>query len=163
MKFFYICLIPLFFSCNAKNKDINNTDSNSMNINNELNLEQLAEFSSADIPLIFALGQYNLKKEADLDTIAAQEGYLDKVVYDQPAIGIQYSFDYNPDSDSFTNKSFELKANNGKNFTRRELLFKINKETFNVLSKDDHYILEGLLHTNTKKNNIEYYELMLGS
>ena len=162
MKLFYIFLIPLFFSCNAKNKDIDNTVQN-IDINKDLNLEDLGEYSSADIPLLFVLGEYNLKNYSDLDTISAKDYNLDKVVYDNPTIGIQYSFDYKPESNSFTDRSFELKADNGKNFTIRELLFKINQKTFDAFSKDDHYILEGLLHTDTVKNNIEYYELMLGS
>lgn len=159
MKIFYILLFPFFFiCCNSKNKEINSPDSENMNISSELNLED-----STDIPLIFVLGEYDLKQYSDLDTIGSKEYNLDKVIYDQSTIGIQYSFDYNPESDNFTTKSFELKADNGQNFTIRELLFKINKETFKDLSKEDHYILEGLLSTNTKKNNTEYYELVLGS
>lgn len=160
MKLLYILLIPFFLSCNTKNKDIN-TDSTKMDIN-QFNIEDFAEFSSADIPLIFVLGEYNLKQYTDLDTISSKAYDLDKVVYDQPTIGIEYSFDYNPETDTFTDKSFELKADNGKNFTARELLFKINKETFKDLSKEDHYILEGLLYVDTK-NKIQYYELVLGS
>ncbi|NDV69611.1 hypothetical protein [Dysgonomonas sp. 25] len=64
---------------------------------------------------------------------------LSKVVIDAPKVKIQYFY-----KSFLTKESFILKADNGENFTAREILFKINEKTSKNLKGHDHVFFEGL-------------------
>lgn len=120
--------------------------------------------SDKDIDVIFYLGDTLLNTYDEIDSLVAPEfiKYLDNVVYGKPNIRFKYRYNSGSLFD-FKESIVDLKADNAKNFTKRELLFKINKATYYNLKHDSHNFLEGLGYIETQKDGVELFELYLAN
>lgn len=119
---------------------------------------------SKDIDCFMYFEPNKIEKYSDIDDSHIPE-YLEKlneIVYNKPIIRIVYTYNFQIDPIKWDTGYFELKADNNKNFTRRELMYKINNEVFHIYCDKD-VVLEGLTFKETQSNGVDLYELGIGS
>jgi hypothetical protein len=84
------------------------------------------------------------------------------IAFDYPKIEIQYML-YNEKEEDYDEPTFKLSADNDKNFTYEELLFKIHQVCGKTLEFDDRCYFEGLMFSGTIENNVSLYFMITGS
>lgn len=83
-----------------------------------------------------------------------------KIIIEEPTIRINYT--YGQYNEIIKKKSFILNAENGRNFSAREILFKINNETYQDMKGDPHYFFEGMVFHGLE-DGIPTYQIAQGS
>lgn len=102
------------------------------------------------------------KEKADsiFDWAEANHGLdFSMIMITEPKVKIIYR--YGPYGNK-KKESFILKADNGENFSAREILFKINQETAKNMKGDPHYFFEGMQSMGVE-DNMAVYEILQGS
>jgi hypothetical protein len=86
------------------------------------------------------------------------------IALENKAISIQY-LKFNSKDDDYDEMEFLLTADNGKNFTYKELFFKIHQECGKEtgLEYDERCYFEGLLFSESVENNVPLYFMITGS
>lgn len=128
------------------------------------NNEEYQYDDSRDIDCFFYFSEKKFDKYSEIDTVFNPEYMeeLNAIIYNKPIIRIEYTYNFQIDPIKWDTSYFELKADNNNNFTRRELLFKINNEVCHLYFDKD-VVLEGLVFKETQKDGVELYELGIGS
>ena len=83
------------------------------------------------------------------------------IAFDFPKIEIQY-LKYNEAEEDYDEPTKILEANNNKNFSYQELLFKIHQEC-SVLEDDDRCYFEGLIYSDSEEDGVPTYFVITGS
>jgi len=83
------------------------------------------------------------------------------IAFDFPKIDIQF-LKYNEEEEDYDEPSEILTSNNEKNFTFKELLFKIHQECA-VLENDDRCYFEGLMYSGSEEDGVPTYFVITGS
>jgi hypothetical protein len=83
------------------------------------------------------------------------------VAFDFPKIEIQY-LKYNEEEEDYDEPTAIFTADNGNNFTFKELLYKIHQECV-ALEDDDRCYFEGLLYSGIEEKGIPLYFVVTGS
>ena len=116
---------------------------------------------SFSIGAITEVEQFVTEMEKYYKTISGKNFPLkwDEVVFDFPKLELQYL--------KYTDDDFEepyelVEADNGLNFTVKELLYKVHQVGVN-LENDDNCYFEGLLYSNDENENVPIYFLRTGS
>lgn len=119
---------------------------------------------SNDIDCFMYFDSKKIDKYSDLDNIYHPDYHegLHKIIYNKPALKIKYTYNYKFDPLSFEKGHFDLKADNGENFTKRELMYKINNNVYQFYFDKD-VVLEALIFIETQSDGIDLYELGIGS
>jgi hypothetical protein len=88
----------------------------------------------------------------------------DEVVLPVPRVRVMYFGLESPDDDEYTDFVAELAADDGRHFTARELLLKLNNTVAPHLEGTDHCYFEGLFLTEeVGEDGVPLYEMMQGS
>ncbi|MDU1892205.1 MAG: hypothetical protein E6767_16095 [Dysgonomonas sp.] len=121
-----------------------------------------AGFIMEDYPWTLDMDVLSVEKADSLFTMLESEHGLElsRVVIDNPSVKIKYT--YGQYNEPLKRNSFVLNADNGKNFTAREILFKINNQTSKHLKGDPHYFFEGLEFAG-REDGIPVYQIAQGS
>lgn len=83
------------------------------------------------------------------------------IAFDFPKIEIQY-LKYNEEEEDYDEPDKIFEANNGKNFSYKELLFKIHQECVS-LENDDRCYFEGLIYSGSEEDGVPTYFVVTGS
>lgn len=130
------------------------------NMDKEANSEN--GFIMEDYPWSLDMDKLNLSQADSLfDMMQSEHGVeMSKIVVNKPSVKIKYSYGQYDEITKYN--SFVLNADNGKDFSAREILFKINNNTYRHLKNDPHYFFEGL-EFEGYEGDIPVYSIAQGS
>lgn len=115
-----------------------------------------------DYPWYFGL-KYD--SYTDLDSVVKDDSFrktLDNIVFDFPQIKVELMYDFQTFPLIYKKEIYLLTADNNKNFTAQELIFKMSQSTLDKVKDTDHIFFEGLEYIGSE-NNIPIYNIGLGS
>lgn len=150
-----ICIVCI--SCKQHAEKTKNMDNNK----NEYQYDD-----SQDLNFIMIFKDKKYENYSDLEKIfkvGSDSTFFDQILYDKPAIRIEYYYDFKINSEIYSTGQFELKADNNKDFTAKELMFKIHNEVFQYYIKNEDNIIEGLTFIETQEDGVDLFELAVGN